>query len=764
MASDTSRLIVLTLGAGGQSADFTARPGAGARVQATVPVTPGTQVQVVAGCQGGRGYGSGGGAARRGPTTGTAPEAAAAVPCSTPAAPRWSWPAAAAAAAETARSPAAARAATAARSASGETTAAAAWAASGGSGGNQAGTGGSRGGSSEVGGGGGGGGAATTGAKAATGAAWPAGGGGGGGSSYVAATATADTYATGANRGDGAVVLVKVAGPPEAPTGVRATNTTSPAEGFGALWVAFTPPDDGGSPITSYTATASASRLGTATATGTGSPILVRGLPPGGTYTFTVRATNRLGTSAELAPSSPVTAYTVPGPPTGVTATAGVRQATVHFTPPANNGGTPLTGYTVVSASDPRPLATGPTSPITVTGLTDGATYAFRVISLSAWTAPHYENWYVDFSGSAPSNPVTLPVLPGAPTGVTATATGDQEITVAFTPPASDGGSPFTSYTVTSATSLPITATGTASPIKVKSTALIPKATYTFTVHATTAVGSGPESAPSNPVVAVSVPNAPSAVSAAPGNSQASVYWSPPSNDWGAPITSYTITTSPGGRTLTVPPPPVRPDGFYRVDVTGLTNGTTYTFTVAATNLAGTGPASAPTNPVTPGAASAPANDNVANAQAISGASGTVSGTNVGAGKEAAQSAATEPEHAAEPDHAGNPGGASIWYKWVVPAGYNFVTFETCGSSFDTLLASYVQEWLGETYTLSALSSNDNSGCSGDGGGPSVRSRIGFDVHPAGGFTYHFAIDGHNAGSGPATGTTVLTWRAQNLT
>src|SRR3954469_2646131 len=61
----------------------------------------------------------------------------------------------------------------------------------------------------------------------------------------------------------------------------------------------------------------------------------------------------------------------------------------------------------------------------------------------------------------------------------------------------------------------------------------------------------------------------------------------------------------------------------------------------------------------------------------ISGRSGSVAGTNVGATKQTG-----------EPGIAGNAGGASIWYTWTAPTtgGYSF---DTCGSDFDTLLAVY---------------------------------------------------------------------------
>lgn len=77
---------------------------------------------------------------------------------------------------------------------------------------------------------------------------------------------------------------------------------------------------------------------------------------------------------------------------------------------------------------------------------------------------------------------------------------------VSFTAPASNGGSAITGYTVTS-TPGNITATGATSPIVV--TGLTNGTSYTFTVHATNAVGNGPESVASNAVTPSGVPGAP---------------------------------------------------------------------------------------------------------------------------------------------------------------------------------------------------------------------------------------------------------------
>ena len=94
--------------------------------------------------------------------------------------------------------------------------------------------------------------------------------------------------------------------------------------------------------------------------------------------------------------------------------------------------------------------------------------------------------------------------------------------------------------------------------------------------------------------VAVVVPDAPTNAAANAGNQQATVSWSAPGSDGGAPLTGYTVTASPGGQAASV-------DGTTTTAVVaGLTNGTTYTFTVVAANAVGPSVASVPSNAVTP--------------------------------------------------------------------------------------------------------------------------------------------------------------------
>ncbi len=201
---------------------------------------------------------------------------------------------------------------------------------------------------------------------------------------------------------------------PAAPTGVTAEKNSTAAR------ISWTAPADGGSLITGYTVMASSG--GTCSTLGALS-CAITGLPTS-SVTFTVTATNAIGTSAASAPATPTasaSALTAPGVPARPTATAYNGVVRVTFTAPTSDGGAPITSYTVTSSSsgpggartcsvDVR-TATTP-NPLTcdVTGLDALTPYTFTVTASNA-------------VGSTESQPSLLPVIPavalGAPPALT---------------------------------------------------------------------------------------------------------------------------------------------------------------------------------------------------------------------------------------------------------------------------------------------------------------------------------------------------------
>jgi len=188
------------------------------------------------------------------------------------------------------------------------------------------------------------------------------------------------------------------------------------------------------------------------------------------------------------------------------------------------------------------------------------------------------------------ANLAVISLVPSsAPWSVIATASGASAI-VSWAAPVDRGQSPITSYTVTSAPGNKVCASSTTTCTVAS---LDDGRAYSFTVVASNSAGNSPVSAVSNVVAFGSVPAYPTNVSAAAGTGQATISWTAPSNG-GSAITSYTVTSSPGSKTCTT-------TTATSCTITGLTNATSYTFTVKATNSIGTSLPSAASTAITIG-------------------------------------------------------------------------------------------------------------------------------------------------------------------
>jgi hypothetical protein len=194
-----------------------------------------------------------------------------------------------------------------------------------------------------------------------------------------------------------------------------------------------------------------------------------------------------------------------PSAPLNVVATAGNASAFLTWTAPGNHQ--PVTSYTVHNSSAGNGLpvadvivaAVGSTvvpASANITGLVNGVAYQFEVLATNNLGSGPF---------SVPSNSVTpqAPTVPGVPTNVTAIA-GNASATVSWVASANDGGSPITSYTVSSFTAgvptgLPASVVGGGQNSAVVF-GLTNGVTYTFSVHATNSIGDGPDSLQSAPV------------------------------------------------------------------------------------------------------------------------------------------------------------------------------------------------------------------------------------------------------------------------
>jgi hypothetical protein len=126
-----------------------------------------------------------------------------------------------------------------------------------------------------------------------------------------------------------------------------------------------------------------------------------------------------------------------------------------------------------------------------------------------------------------------------------------------------------------------------------------------------------------------------------------------------------------------------------------------------------------------------PVNDSFSSATIISGSSGSTNGSNINATKQSG-----------EPNHAANTGGSSVWYQWTAAAAGQ-VTFNTLGSTFDTLLGVYTGSAVG---SLTVVATNDDVSISFD------QSQVTFTA--VAGTTYRIAVDGYNG----AVGMVMLNW------
>ena len=316
------------------------------------------------------------------------------------------------------------------------------------------------------------------------------------------------------------------------------------------------------------------------------------GLTGGAAYWVQVQACNTAPTPCsgwQAATQSVATSSssTVPDAPAITSVTRADASAVVLFTAPANNGGSAITDYKVEYQTGAGAwttfshAASGSVLTYTVTGLTNGTLYNFRVSAINAIGTSAV-------SGTSSATPATTP---GAP-AITSFTRGNTQATVVFTAPGSNGGSAITDYLVEYQTGAGAWTTfshaASASTLTYTITGLTNGSSYNVRVSAVNAVGTGTASSTSSATPATT-PGAPSITSFVRGNTQATVTFTAPSSNGGASITDYVVEYKLSSVSTWTTWSHVASGSTLSYRLTGLTNGSSYDVRVSATNSVGTG-------------------------------------------------------------------------------------------------------------------------------------------------------------------------------
>lgn len=270
---------------------------------------------------------------------------------------------------------------------------------------------------------------------------------------------------------------------------------------------------------------------------------------------------------------------------------AGKTYVVSYLAPEGHYAQTPYYFYSP-PATGGNVLNSPPLHAVPATSAGSNGLYAYTASPTFPASTFHATNYWVD--------PVFEPAaIPSQVTNVSAVpeAAG---ATVSWSAPSSGVVSKYTITPYIGPTAQePTVVSGSPPSVSATVLGLTPGATYTFTVQASNPNGSGPVSAPSNPVTppAVAPPSPPRSVSASPATKQALVAWQAPDLEGGSPITGYTVTPYVGSEAQEAVN--VGPEAR-GTTVKGLANGTAYTFQVTATNEVGTSEPSQPTHAITP--------------------------------------------------------------------------------------------------------------------------------------------------------------------
>jgi len=291
----------------------------------------------------------------------------------------------------------------------------------------------------------------------------------------------------------------------------------------------------------------------------------------------------------------------LPGVPGAPTAVPGDGSATVTVTPPTS-GGTPASYTIIASPGGATCQVISPATSCTISSLTNGTSYTFTA-SASNTTGNSASN-------SSASAGVIPAGIPSAPTGVTASGTGGSA-TITWSTPDSNGGSAITDYvvqySVAGSGSWTTLADGVSTSTSANVTGLTAGNSYEFRISAKNVIGTSIPSFTSP--VASTFPTVPTISGVTSASEQVTVTWNAPSHLGSGTITGdqYVVTAYDASGNEAGSCKPI--SGQTTCVVTGLDNGSSYTFKVAVITTVGTSEQSVASATAIPaGVPSAPAN------------------------------------------------------------------------------------------------------------------------------------------------------------
>ena len=316
--------------------------------------------------------------------------------------------------------------------------------------------------------------------------------------------------------------------------------------------------------------------------------VTATGLTNGTSYSCWIRAIRGLkSTDVPLPGGTPFTNPDAPGLSVAAgTASAGNASLNISITPPANDGGSTISGYVLScsgNGSSVTPKLTGLTA--TVTGLPNSTAYTCTAKALSQAGGVSTETSVTTTTAAVP---VSAPGAPGltVSNGSTSSA-GNAILNIALTAPTNTGGSTISSYTV-SCTVAGSTYIPTVSSLSAQITGLPNGSSYTCSATATNGANLTSAAATATGTTAVSASGAPGAPGLIVSNSSASsagnailkIALTAPASNGGSTINSYAVSCTVAGSTYT---PSVT---GMSAQITGLPNGIVYSCSATAKNAA----------------------------------------------------------------------------------------------------------------------------------------------------------------------------------